>query len=260
MKLRSHSIPRLLSGLWLLLIPSICSAQAAALANFLESFLLTQVMIAAGGVILLFVFYYGARMIFESQNESAITDARKSFINALVGFAVLAAMYPLRLAFVTGDAFNPVNTAILIPEFTNLRSYIIVVAEGIFVLMMTLHAFRLLTSRGDEGETDKVRKALIMNILGAVLILLANVIVTAVMGGDAGMIAVELAGIAGFMITLIGGIAVLALIVAGILLIVSVDESLKERAKKIVGGSIIAIIIALVSYVVLLAFAASTTP
>ncbi len=256
MKFHSHSIPRLLTGLWLLLIPSICSAQAVALANFLESFLVTQIMIAAGGVILGFLFYYGARMIFESQNESAITDARKSFVYALVGFAILAAMFPLRMAFVTGTDINPVNTAILIPEFTSLRSYIIVVAEGIFVLMITLHAFRLLTSQGDEGAADKVRKSLVMNILGAVLILLANVIASAVMGADAGMIAVELAGIAGFIITLIGGIAALTLIVAGILLIVSVDEGLKDRAKKIVTGTIIAIIIALISYVLLLAFAA----
>jgi hypothetical protein len=55
-------------------------------------------------------------------------------------------------------------------------------------------------------------------------------------------------GLLSLVLTLLGAASVLAMIVAGILLIVSVDEALKERAKKIVIGTIIALVLTLMSY------------
>ncbi len=251
------SLPlRLTTGLSLLFTPAVCSAQASALARNIEVFLTEYLIVAAGGVVALFIFYYGARLILESQNEGVLTETRKSFLYAITGFAILAVMYPLAYTFTRGvTSQNPINTQLLIPHFDDLRGYIIIVAEGVFVLLLTFHALRLLASMGDESAVEKSRKGIIQNIAGIVLMALADVISAAFLGEDASGIATELAGIAAFVVTLIGGIATLALIVAGVVLIVSVDESLKERAKRIVSGTLIAIIIALLSYVLLLTFA-----
>ena len=57
-----------------------------------------------------------------------------------------------------------------------------------------------------------------------------------------------------WMLTLIGFICVAALIAAGIMLIVSIDESLKDRAKRIVIGTLISLLIVVASYTLIIIF------
>lgn len=49
-------------------------------------------------------------------------------------------------------------------------------------------------------------------------------------------------------------IGVIALIVAGIMLIISIDESLREKAKSIVIGTLITLVFVLASYTLIIIF------
>ena len=56
-------------------------------------------------------------------------------------------------------------------------------------------------------------------------------------------------GIINFTLTLIGALAVFTIIIAGIMLVLSVDEGLKDRAKKAIVVAVVGLIVALLSYI-----------
>ena len=56
-------------------------------------------------------------------------------------------------------------------------------------------------------------------------------------------------GIINFTLTLIGALAVFTIIIAGLLLVLSIDENLKDRAKKAIVVAVVGLIIALLSYI-----------
>ena len=82
------------------------------------------------------------------------------------------------------------------------------------------------------------------------LIFLADVGMRAVGAADNGQLIIiqELAGLANFILELIAAVSIIAILVAGILLIISVDESLKDRAKRIITGTLITLVIVIASY------------
>lgn len=245
-----------LAGTLGLLAPLPCFAQGMqALADFIFDFIAGEIFMVMGGVVLIFVFYYGVRMILESHNENALTDARKSFVYALMGFAVLAITFPLMDAFIQGNEEMPINVAPIIPQFNNIIQYLTFVARGIFVLLLTFHGLRILAAQGNESEFDAARKGIIANVIGVVLMGVADAIVLGIYGNDPDVIALEIAGIAAFIVAMIGALSMLAFIVAGVMLIVSVNESLKDKAKNIVIGTIIAMVICFGSYAIIATFA-----
>ncbi len=91
-------------------------------------------------------------------------------------------------------------------------------------------------------------------IVGVVII----VIVLSVAPGIAGSseLAFQIAGIANYLIMILGFLALLSIVVAGVLLILSIDEGLKEKAKTIIKTSIIGLIVVLVSYALVTGFIA----
>lgn len=237
-------------AVWLLMLPVPAFAQAWALVAEIEAQILPQIIIAIEGVALIALFYYGVRMILQAQNENVLTEARKSFIYAIVGFACLAAMYRIADAFIFATPFQPVNPVPFNEQLSVVGAYLVRIAEGILVLNTVFNAFRLMTSQGDEGAAEKARKAIIQNIIGVVLIFLADVGMRAVGAADNGQLIIiqELAGLANFILELIAAVSIIAILVAGILLIISVDESLKDRAKRIITGTLITLVIVIASY------------
>lgn len=56
------------------------------------------------------------------------------------------------------------------------------------------------------------------------------------------------------MLTLLGFLAAIALIVAGIMLIISIDESLRDKAKSIVIGTLITLVVVFCCYTLIIIF------
>lgn len=67
-------------------------------------------------------------------------------------------------------------------------------------------------------------------------------------GARAGVINEEMIGIANFMLTIFGLMAVTAVVIAGIMLVVSINESLKDTAKTVIRVTVIATAVVIAAY------------
>src|SRR3989338_420270 len=231
----------------LLAIPELCFAGPGAviISDFIQLHIINQALIAFWGIAAAAVFYYGVRMIITSPAEGTYAEISNSFIHMFSGFAVIACTGAIVSAlYHPGGDITPVDLTL---GLGTVSKFIFNGSFGIFTLMATIAGIGMVTS-GDESGFGKWRKIVTGNVFGIVIMLLANVIVTAILTSNASLVTTELAGMVSFMLTIVGFVAVLALIVAGILLIVSIDESLKERAKKIITGTLIAIALVVASF------------
>lgn len=244
----------------LLALPStgFAAAGAQALARFVQTHLIDQALLAFWGIAAAALFYYAIRMILEAQNDDAFSNAQQSFVNAMIGFAVIAIAAAAATAFTTtglsGDPITDVNPILLDAGIASVSDFIITMSIGIFVLMVVIQGIRMVITRGEEGDFEKARKLLLLNILGVVVMLLAFFIVHTVSDVAPGILVEEMAGLARFILTLIGFLAVIALIIAGVFLITSVDESRRDRAKTIVIGTLITLALVLVCYTLIVTF------
>ncbi len=257
--------PASILGAILLLAPTTCLAGSGAtyVAQFLVPSLLREVMIAFWGIAAAFVFYYAVRAVLEAHKEEASKDLAHSFIYVFSGFAIIA----LSGAFATGfgvNSFSPglfttVNPLALDVGIRSVADFIIRMSAGIFTLGVVATGLKMIASQGEASNFDKWRKVLVANCLGVVLMLTAFFVIHAISDVNAGLLISEMRGFAMYMLTLIGFACVIALIIAGILLIVSVDESLKDRAKTIVIGTLISLVIVMACYTLLLVFIPTTS-
>ena len=247
-------------------MPELCFAVnngSVLLATFVRVHIINQALFALTGVAGAAMFYYTVRMIVDAYNEKAFTDVINSFTYVLCGFFVIGLATAFNNAFIgagttpstlttSGIPFNPSN---LTPGINSIASFIAKGAEGAFTLVVVVAGLRMVTAQGDEGTFDKWRKVLIGNCIGVMLILIADSIRVAIQTpNDPGAIVEELRGIGLFMLTIIGFASVLALIIAGILLIVSVDESQRDRAKRAVIGTLISLLFVIASYTLIVTF------
>lgn len=251
----------------LLLTPLTCNAGAGAdyLATNLLPSLLAQLLLAFWGIAAAAVFYYAVRLVIEAQNESAPKDLGNSLIFALVGFAIISLSAAFATAFggfgaagvfgINADTYPDVNPLALEIGIKSVADFIITMSAGIFILIIVITGFKMIASQGEGGNFEKSLKVLVANCIGVVLMLTAWFIVHALIDTSTpGLLIAEMRGLALWMLTLIGYLCVLALIVAGIMLIVSVDESLKDRAKKIVIGTLISLLILVACYTLIIIF------
>lgn len=241
-------------------VPSTCfaAAGAQALAGFVQLHIINQALIAFWGIAAAAMFYYGARMMLESSNEQAYSNLSNSFIYVVAGFSVIACAGAFASALysptLSGDPTADINVAGISLSVLSVANFIITMSAGIFVLIVVLAGLRMVATQGEQGEFDKWKKILVSNCIGVMIMLIAFFIVQAVADRDSAVIVNELVGISLFLLTLIGFVCVVALIVAGILLIVSIEEALKDRAKRIIIGSLIVLAIVLASYTLIITF------
>lgn len=260
MSLKKRFLTAMISAAVLLLVPTTCFAGAGAqyLARILLPSLLNEVMIAFWGISAAFVGYYAVRMVIEAHKEEAGKDLANSFIYVLTGFAIIACAGAFASAFGVGflspDTGTDVTPNILNVGILSVADFIIKMSAGIFVLIIVLIGIRMIASQGEEANFDKWRKVLVANCLGVVMMLTAFFIVHAISDVNSGLLITEMRGMAIFMLTLIGFICVVALIIAGIMLIVSVEESLKDRAKRIVIGTLISLVVVMACYSLIIIF------
>lgn len=214
-----------------------------------------EVGIIAAAIINLFV--AAAQMVALSSEESTVKDSRNAYIHIITGLAIIGLARWFALAFSpanTGIAL--VNTGVVEEGVSNIVVYFKMIIAITLTVNIVIQAFRLISSQGQEEQVKKARERFIAGFIGAGVILLANVIATSIVPGYGGSsaLALEIAGFANYLLTILGFLALLAIIAAGVLLIVSVDEGLKDKAKNIVKTAIVALIVVLVSYAFVTAF------
>lgn len=252
-------LPALL-GTGLLLVPSTCfaAAGAQALSLLVRDHIITQALTAFWGISWAAMFYYAIRMILDSHKDSALTDMANTSIHAFTGFAVIASAATFASAFWTnslsGSAMPGVNPSLLNVSIIDVTNFMIGMSAGIFVLMVVVAGLRMLATQGEQGEFDKWRHVLVANCVGVGLMLLAGAIVNGVWLGDAASLIAEMRGIAEFLLMLIGFASVIVLIIAGIYLIISIDQSYQDKAKKIIIGTLITLVVVFALHALMLTF------
>jgi len=225
---------------------------AAGFADYMWDKLVTtlQVSFVAAAIITLFLATFN--MVIFSSDENAVKEARASFYYTIIGAVFVG------LSHWIVQAFSPtenviVNLTPLEAGIANVIMFINMMLTIALIANTVIQAFRIISSHGEQDQLDKARKRLVTGFIGVGIVLLANALVnTSKPGRNSNIAAGEMVGIANFMLALIGTLAVIAIIVAGILLIVSVDEGLKDKAKTAIRVAVIALFIVIISYALVL--------
>ena len=223
-----------------------------------------EVGIIAAAIICLFI--AAIQMVAFSNEENTVTESRTSYIYIITGLAIIGLSHLFVNAFspgthimndLVGNTGNDlVRVGVIEEGISNIVFYFRSIIAVTLMVNIVIQSFRLITSQGVQEQVDKAKKRFIGGFVGAGIIMLSNVIVTAVLPGFGGssIIALQIAGIANYVLMILGFLAVLAIVLAGVLLIVSVDEALKEKAKNIIKTSIVALIVVMTSYALVTAF------
>lgn len=211
------------------------------LAGLFTSTILTAASRAFRGVLLASLIFYGLRLLFTAQSDNAATETKQAYEYAIVAAILVVGAEMLSNAFGTPGTIAPAEVR---GVFT---TYALPFIEGLIVAALianiTIQGFRMIVA-GDEGALTKARKHFLFGMIGVAIVLLASPIVNTVWGSpniSTGM--QELVGIGDFLITIFGALAVVGVIVSGIMLVISIDEGLKDKARKLLLGCIVALIV-----------------
>ncbi|MCF7845132.1 MAG: hypothetical protein K9M03_04890 [Kiritimatiellales bacterium] len=206
-----------------------------------------SIKVAFGGFLFAMFSYYGVRLLVSTGDENAQTEIRTSIVYAIFGAILVAGASYLTSGFNTpGTIVNtaPLTSNVLTPAkdfFTGLLSIAMIVT-------ITFQGIRIILAE-DESQSSAARKRFIEGLIGAAVIILVDTIVDAfIPSGDMGGLTNELAGIAQYLATIFGLLAVIAIMAGGIFLVFSATDSLKDKGKQMIFAGIISLVIVWSSY------------
>lgn len=204
------------------------------------------------------LFYYSASLISKSLsgNESAISESKTAFTYAIAGAAIASLSGLIALAFSpTANVNQVMDYSITTRIFDDIYVFFKVMLGIALTANIVLQAFRLITSQGSDELVGRARKRLISGFLGVGVVLLANAFIVSLRpdkeGATPAATIIQIAGVVNFLLTLVGAMVLGAVIIAGFLLIISVDEGLKDTAKKMIRTSLFTLLLILLSFVIL---------
>ncbi|MBI2117799.1 hypothetical protein HYT95_02770, partial [Candidatus Peregrinibacteria bacterium] len=147
----------------------------------------------------------------------------------------------------TGSTSTQIRTGI-----ENATEYFQLLVGAFVSFYVTYQGIRLIALQGKEEEVSKQKAKFFHGLIGVAVVLLADSIVRAVQpGSNAGILSNEIKGIANFLITLFGLLTVVAFMASAAALMLSVDESWKEKGKKGMFGSVIVLIVVFSSWAII---------
>lgn len=194
--------------------------------------------------------YYAFSLLFAGDDESATTKMKSSFWHMIVGcaFVSLATIFADSWPSQGADAVfqTPVIAATWLGYFIMFFKLITGAAVSFHV---TYQGLRLIALQGKEDEVSKQKRKFFHGLIGVAIVLLVDTIISAVSpGNNAGILSVQIQGIANFLLSLFGLLAVVAFIASAAMVLLSVDEGKKEKGKKGMFGSIVVLIIVFSSW------------
>ena len=190
--------------------------------------------------------FYGIKLLVGSRDENVLSEVKNAYGYAFFGTVLVGGAFLLADTFTAPDGLI-INEASFNPLVINIIIFIkaliaTVVGVGVFV-----HGFRLIVAF-DEGENDKAKKGLLHIMVGAGIVMLADAIVDSFFGANIGIASSEILGFARFAVTVLGALSVLGLIVAGMMLVLSYEDAMKEKAKKLSITCAVAVSITIAAY------------
>lgn len=202
---------------------------------------------------------YGVRLMMESSDESTISEVKSAYTYGIAGCAIVTLATMIVQA--VGQPFGTYgvdNSAVLVnpgqvgSTLGVMESFIRIMVGTALTGVVVYQGMRLIILQGQDSEMEKQKQRFFHTLIGVAIITLASALVTDFLpeGSGSSDLAAQMIGIANFLLVLIGGLAVLSFIVAGLMLVVSTDEGLKDKAKNIIFGTVICIIVVLTTYTI----------
>lgn len=132
----------------------------------------------------LFVMIGGAKMLLSAGNEERVTSGRNTIIWALVGISVAnVAETAIAILMAEVTSYGSAPGGDIVMKIVNLlRSTIFDLMDIALLGVALLSGMRMVLSRGKEDEFTKGRSGVVYATVGAIVINIAERIVTAVLG------------------------------------------------------------------------------
>lgn len=220
---------------------------------FLSGDIVPQLKIAFGGVLLFFMVYYAARLILESGDESASSEVKQAYGHAFTG-AVFVSVAAL---IVEGVGRSASGTLINSEAGGPLQEiFVLVITYGkwlmgtLVMVFIAVQGTRLVLLSNQESELDKQKGRFFYGLVGVAVVLLANSVVSAIVGNTPALLGEQGKAIANFLLEVFGVLVVVSFIVSGLFLVFSANEGLKDRAKKAFYASVIGVVVVFSAYVI----------
>lgn len=197
------------------------------------------------------LFYAGWRLVTEAENEGSEKEAKDMYRQIIYACAMVSLATFIVDAFGSSARATLVNPEPLNEGIGNMVFYFKCALAAIVTSVIVVQGFRLIVNIGEEGgDKSRAQKNLINSFFGVAVILVVDPIVGALFPGAGSVgLSEEVRGFANFLLTMFGALAVLSFVAAGVFLILSIDESLRERAKKVMLTAAVATAVILASYV-----------
>ena len=227
------------------------SGGAGGAASFILSNVIPAVQTLFYAVALIFFLQYAVKLLLESHDESTISEVKVAYTYGIVGAVIVSLAGLIVQAVGPGTGNSLINAAPVNEGLGQVIAYMRIMVGVAATVLITFQGIRIILLQGQESELDMQRKRFFHGLIGVAVILLANSLVSAVLpGSGSSILSDEIAGIANFLTELVGALGVLSFVVAGAMLILSVDEGLKDRAKKAMFTATIAMIVASTAFVI----------
>lgn len=247
------TIPQMMSSACAVLPGLPCvSGGAAGLSAFTETVIIPALQVCFLAVAVGFFFYYAVRLMLESDDENTITETKMAYGYAIAGAAAVSLAGLIVQAVGDSAQGTLVNQAPVIAALDGVVRYMRLMISAAVSCLIVYQGFRIILLQGQESEIEQQKKRFFHGLIGVAIVLIANVAVSAFFPQNDGaeILNTEFVGIINFLLEIFGALALLAIIVGGILLVVSAEDSLKDRAKKSIFTAVIALIVVLSSFLI----------
>lgn len=252
-----------------------------------------------GAVAVLMIVYAGLRMVTAYGNEEVYTKQRANIFYAIIGLVVVALGGEMANIFAVScppDAFvapgQPVvgctqggflkdpNAMIRASTIFNQRTKIIITfikyfVGAVAVLMLVKDGMMLVTQGGNEEKVNQSKKTIIYSIVGLLLIIMSDTVISQVFykidltrypgiggalpGMDPTRGVMEIVGFTNLVVTIVGPLAIGALVVGGIMYITAGGQDDKiQKAKRLIVSALVGIIIIYGAFAIVSTFIAGS--
>lgn len=203
-------------------------------------------------IAIVYFFYYAVRLMLESEEDSVISETKSAYGYAIAGSVMVSMSGLIVQAVGPGFASSTlINQAPVLSGLDSIIFFLRLMVSAAVSAGIVFQGFRMVVLQGDDGELGAQKKRFFNGLIGVAVVTLGNVIVEGFLPGSGpGVLTLQIIGITNYILQIFGALCVLAFLAAGFMMVISVDEGLKDRAKKTMFTTTVALIVILCCLVI----------
>jgi len=220
--------------------------------GFVTGTLMSMIKLVIGSVATLFAIVAAIKVIVNREDDSALDEAKKTFLYSIMGFAFILMSDELGkiLSLSEGGLFGDKQAVMnRVRIFDNQIAIIVTllkyVSGSVAVFFMTKSGMRLIVGNQNDDNVSKDKQKLAISSLGLIALVMSNNLISNVLYNidnpfsdptiDPGQGVAEIIGFTNFIVSFISPILILTLVVGGIMVAGSgFSEDANEKGKKII--------------------------